>query len=199
METVLANIDWYSSVSSQKNLPPRCPYSNVYRCPHYYESLSLIGSAGITTALQESEEKRLSKKWNKSEHWPELKEHAPLILDNSRNFSNFCPEVMFDVFGLFASELHSYADEIDTHHAHSQLVKKGSSANDWRWQWSDIMPLHYSECRLYSQLVSTNMEATARIEANEIIEVKPGMFGITFNIKELVKRLWKWACSHIVN
>ena len=127
-----------------------------------------------------------------------MNEHASSIWGprDSKSFSNFCPEVAFDVFGLFASELHPYADEIDTHHAHAQLAKNGASSNDWRWQWSDIMPLHYSKCRLYSQLVSTNMEGTAKIEANEIIEVKPGMFGITFDIKELAKRLWKWACSH---
>jgi len=201
MEQMLANIDWYSSVSSQKKLPPRCPYANIDRCPRYYENLSLIGSAGITTALQASEEERLLKKWEKSEHWPKLKEHASSIWDyhNGKSFSNFCPEVTFDIFGLFASELHPYADKIDTHHAHAQLAKNGASANDCRWQWSSITPLHYSECRLYSQLVSTNMGGKARIEGSEIIEVKPGVCGITVNIKELAKRLWKRACSHRVN
>ncbi|MBA7644087.1 hypothetical protein ES703_51824 [subsurface metagenome] len=29
----------------------------------------------------------------------------------------------------------------------------------------------------------------------EIVEVKPGVFGINIDIKELVRRFWKWVCS----
>jgi len=29
----------------------------------------------------------------------------------------------------------------------------------------------------------------------EIVEVKPSVFGITFDIKELARRFWKWVCS----
>jgi hypothetical protein len=145
--------------------------------------------------LTRSEEKRLLKKWKKSEHWPKVREHESSIWNN-KDFHNFCPEVAFDVFGLFASELHRYADEIDTHAAHAQLAKNGASANDWRWQWAYITPLHYSECRLYSQLLSTNAGGTDKIDAKEIFEVKPGVFGITVNIKEIAKRFWKWVCSH---
>lgn len=32
-------------------------------------------------------------------------------------------------------------------------------------------------------------------EQKEIVEVKPGVFGITVNIKELVRRFWKRVCS----
>lgn len=201
MEPILANINWYSSVSSQEGIPPRCPYANVDRCPDYYQSLSLLGTIGITTAIQESEEKRLLKKWENSEHWPKVNEHAPSIWDfrDSKSFSNFCPEVAFDVYGLFASELHPYADEIDIHVAHKQLGKQGAPATDWRWQWSHINPLHYSECRMYSQLVSTNVVGTDKIDTKEIIEFKLGMFGFFVNMKELVKRLWKWVYSHRVN
>lgn len=194
MESIEPNFDWYSSVSSQKNLPPRCPYANVDRCSRYYESLSLFGSAGITTALQPSEEKRLFKKWKNSKHWPKVREHESSIRNN-KDLHNFCPEVAFDVCGLFASELHRYADEIDTHTAHAQLVNEGVPASDWRWQWSYITPLHYSECRLYSQLLSTNAGSTDKNNAKEIFEAKPGLFGITVNIKEIVKRIWKLVCS----
>lgn len=194
LELVTANFDWYSSVSSQKSIPPRCPYANVDRCPRYYESLSLLGSAGITTALTQSEEKRLLKKWKNSEHWPKVNEHAASVLDG-KHFSHFCPEVAFDVFGLFASELHRYADEIDTHAAHAQLANEKSPANDWRWQWSNITPLHYSECRLYSLVGPIGLDRTQETGTKEIFEAKPGMFGITFNIKEIGKRFWKWVCS----
>jgi hypothetical protein len=153
LEPIKPNFDWYSTISSPKNLTPRCPYANVDRCPRYYESLSLLGSAGITTVLQPYEEKRLLKKWRKSKLWPKVNEHATSVLDG-KNFSHFCPEVSYDFFDLFASELHRYTDEIDTHAAHAQLAKNGVSANNWRWQWAHITPLHYSECRLYSQLLS---------------------------------------------
>ncbi len=191
MEPVLANIDWYSSVSSQKSLPPRCPYANVDRCPRYYESLSLLGSAGITTALTQSEEKRLLKKWENSEHWPKVKEHAASISGprDSKSFSNFCPEVAFDVFGLFASELHRYADEIDIHAAHAQLANEVVPATDCHWQWSNITPLHYSECRLYSLLGSIGSGRMQETGTKEIFEAKPGVAGFTVNIKEIFKRI----------
>ena len=32
-------------------------------------------------------------------------------------------------------------------------------------------------------------------EQKEIVEVKPGAFGITVNIKEIAKRIWKCVCS----
>ncbi len=197
LEPIQANIDWYSSVSSQKSIPLHCPYANTDRCPRYYESLSLLGSAGITMVLQPSEDKRLLKKWKNSEHWPKVKEDEPFIHPprDSKNFSNFCPEVAFEVFGLFASELHRYADEIDTHAAHAQLANEGVSANDWRWQWSYITPLHYSECRLYSLLGLIGSGRTKETGAKEIFEAKPGVAGFTVNIKEIAKRIWKCVCS----
>jgi len=193
VEIIVPDIDWYASLSSQKSIPTRCPYANADRCSRYYESLSLLGSAGITTALQPSEEKRLLKRWKNSEHWPKVNEHAVSIsgpANGSKSFSHFCPEVAFDVFGLFASELHRYADEIDTDVAHKQLSKQGALASDWRWQWSNITPLHYSECRLYSLLGSIGSDRT-----KEIFEAKPGVAGFTVNIKEIAKRIWKWVCS----
>jgi len=164
------------------------------RCPRYYESLSLLSSAGITTVLQPSEEQRLLRKWKKSEHWPKVDEHAASVLDG-KHFSHFCPEVAFDVFGLFASELHCYADEIDTDVAHKQLSKQGALASDWRWQWSNITPLHYSECRLYSLLGPIGSGRTQETGAKEIFEAKPGVAGFTVNIKEIAKRIWRRVCS----
>jgi hypothetical protein len=157
----------------------------------------LLGSAGITTALQKCEEKQLLKKWKKSEHWPKVNEQAASIQGprDSKSFSNFCPEVVFDVFGLFASELHRYADEIDIDVAHKKLGKQGTPATDWRWQWSNITPLHYSECRLYSLLISKNTANTGQIDVKEIFEAKPGVAGFTVNIKEIFKRIWKRVCS----
>ena len=38
-------------------------------------------------------------------------------------------------------------------------------------------------------------EKATETEQKEIVEVKPGVFGITVNIKELARRLWKRVCS----
>lgn len=38
-------------------------------------------------------------------------------------------------------------------------------------------------------------EKPAGTGQKEIVEVKPGVFGITFDIKELARRFWKWVCS----
>ena len=194
LKLVIANINWYSSVSSQKSIPPRCPYANVDRCPRYYKNLSLLGNAGITTAIAQLEENRLFKKWKKSEHWPKVKEHESSIWNN-KDFHNFCPEVAYDIFGLFASELHHYADETDIDIAHKQLSKQSAPSSDWRWQWANMTPLHYSECRLYSLLGSAEPDLTQKTETNEIFEAKPGVAGFTVNIKEIIKRIRMWICS----
>ena len=73
--------------------------------------------------------------------------------DKPSLFSNFCPEVSFDTFGWFASNLASYADEIDADFAHRRLAKEGASVQDWRWAWSQATPTHYTECPLYSPLL----------------------------------------------
>jgi predicted nucleotide-binding protein len=66
-------------------------------------------------------------------------------------FSNFCPEVTYDRFHLFATRLYRYAAEIDTDLAHERLGREGARAN-WRWSWEAITPLHFTECPLYSPL-----------------------------------------------
>jgi len=35
----------------------------------------------------------------------------------------------------------------------------------------------------------------AETKQKEIVEVKPGVFGITVDIKEIARRLWRWFCS----
>lgn len=113
-----------------------------------------MGDAG-STKIAPKEDDRLKKSWEKTDIWPVTAEQATSISgpgNETKNFSHFCPEVSFDRFGLFAAELHKYADEIDVGGTHQMLLKEGASSNDWRWSWSYVEPMHYTECPLYSLL-----------------------------------------------
>jgi len=154
MPTVIPDLNWYISVSDTKKLQPRCPFATVKSCPRFYQSLSLLGGAG-STRIDTEEDKRLQKYWENSDLWPPTLEYATSISGSPGDphiFSNFCPEVSFDRFGYFASLLGRYADEIDIGIAHKRLELEGASANDWRWGWSAILEMHYTECPIYSIL-----------------------------------------------
>ncbi|MBU4320865.1 MAG: hypothetical protein L6246_02585 [Thermodesulfovibrionales bacterium] len=151
---VLPNLDWYISISKKQGLSPRCPFASVYRCPRFYQSLSLLGEAGNTQITPE-EDNRLKQEWQKTDVWPITDEQATTIAGprgEIKHFSRFCPEVLFDRFGLFTSELHEYPDEIDINISHKNLLYEDASQNDWRWNWSHVKPTHYTECVLYSLL-----------------------------------------------
>lgn len=151
---VLPNLDWYLNISTRQQLSPRWPYASVYRCPRFYQSLSLLGKAG-STKIDPKEDGKLKHSWEKTDVWPVTVEQATSVSgpgDESKHFPHFCPEVSFERFGLFATELHKYADEIDVSIAHKELSGKEASPDDWRWNWGLIEPMHYTECPLYSLL-----------------------------------------------
>jgi hypothetical protein len=155
MATVQPNLKWYTDISAAKNLTPRCPFASVYRCPRYYASISLLSRAGMTTSLDSEEDQRLLEKWKRSDLWPVTAEQDSQVMGpdgRPSHFRNFCPEVSFDRFGWFASNLSYYADEIDVDVAHRNLHKEEATAHDWRWTWSFVKPSHYAECPLYSPL-----------------------------------------------
>ncbi|WP_148042267.1 hypothetical protein [Pseudomethylobacillus aquaticus] len=198
MEHIYPDMDWNISRSHDKSLAPRCPHANVHRCPRYYQSYSLLGESGITTALTPETDTALLAKWKKTDLWPALAEHATSISGSNgkkSHFSNFCPEVAFDTFGLFASSLCRYADEIDRANAESWLVGNGRAfAKDWRWDWASLNPMHYSECPLYSQLaVSQSIVPDSTKE--EIVSMKPGAFGFSVDLKKLISRFSRWWLS----
>lgn len=150
----LPNLDWCLSISNRQQLSPRCPYASVYRCPRFYQSLSLLGEAG-STIIDPKEDEKLKATWQKADVWPITDEQTTSISgpgEEIRHFSHFCPEVSFDRFGLFATELHSYTDETDIGVAHDRLREEVALPDDWRWIWSHIEPMHYTECPLYSLL-----------------------------------------------
>ena len=155
MKVVQPNLEWYTKISVHRGLSTRCPFASAHLCPRFYQSLSLLGSAG-STPIKPSEDKLLLDKWRKTDLWPITDEQATSISgpeNETKHFWNFCPEVTYERFGLFALSLDRYADEIDIELAHSKLTKGGSGRQDWRWTWASVIPLHYSDCVLYSPLL----------------------------------------------
>jgi hypothetical protein len=150
------NLDWYKSISAQLGLMPRCSFASVHRCPRYYQSLSLLKYTGAT-AISEKEDKALLAKWQKHELWPKIAEQETSIFGSSerQQLSHFCPEVMYDRFGVFATYIADYADEIDRDNAYRRLRSINAAKSDWRWQWASLMEQHYSDCPLYSVLATS--------------------------------------------
>ncbi len=149
------NLKWYTEISARKKVSPRCPFASVYRCPRYYQSVSLLGKSGMTTSIESEEDKELLEKWKRSDLWPVVDEQATSVMGperEPRHFGNFCPEVSFDRFGWFSSHLVHHWDEIDSDVARSSLKKEGAPPDDWRWQWVLISSMHYTDCPLYSPL-----------------------------------------------
>ena len=154
MDNFNADLKWYTGISREKHVRPRCPFASVHRCPRFYQSLSLLGGAG-STKIEPGKDKLLLKRWKKSDLWPSTDEQATSIMGEPGNpsiYSNFCPEVAFERFGLFALNFAGYADEIDLGLAHDRLGRMKAPATDWRWAWSSVAPMHYTECPLYSPL-----------------------------------------------
>ncbi len=150
----IPDLKWYASVSEKRGVAVRCPFATVEACPRYYQSLSLLGNAG-STKIPQTEDERLLEKWKKSDLWPRTEELATSIAgaDGKRSiFSNFCPEVAFDRFGYFATDLARYGDEIDINIAHEQLGKQKAPPGDPRWSWASTREQHYTECPIHAVL-----------------------------------------------
>jgi hypothetical protein len=91
-----------------------------------------------------------------------------------------------DRFGWFATSLAAYPDEIDQGLAHEFLGREHADKNDWRWAWWQMTPMHYSECPLYSLL----LQAQSGEKKTDILGLKPGIWGISIDVRALWRRLW---------
>jgi len=192
MDVIIPNLQWHVGQSTSKGIPPRCPFAVVQSCPRFYQSLSLLGNAG-STKIPEKENKKLFKRWKKSPLWPVTDEQSTSIAgseNDHKDFWNFCPEVSFERFGLFASSLNSHADDTDINLAHSKLAKIKATSDDWRWSWSSIQPQHYSECPVYSVLLS--LKTGSQNKHEDYIDFKPNFYGIGLNINALIRKIKGW-------
>jgi hypothetical protein len=109
------------------------------------------------------------------------------------SFINFCPEVTNNVFGLFASSLSKFTDELDREASENWLVRHGKAfAKDWRWNWSSVTPTHYTECPTYS-LLSVALKPVAIVpKRDEVLLLRPGLFGMSIDLRKLLTRLARW-------
>jgi hypothetical protein len=148
------NIEWYLSTSRKRGVEPRCPFATVERCPRYLASLSLLEHMGHTS-ISKDEYQKLKKKWENSELIPRIAEQDTAVSGSptSKCMSNYCPEVSFESFGVFASLLCEHGDEIDKEVAFARLEKTNAPAESWKWRWATLKPMHYTECPLYSPLL----------------------------------------------
>jgi len=196
MTIVIPDFEWYSKISDEFGGPPRCPFATASHCPRYYQSLSLLKETGATS-IDAKIDDSLFQKWKNSPLWPLVAEQETSVMgtdeERAKIISNFCPEVSYDRWGIFATFLARYADEIDIRLAHKSLSERGASRDDWRWEWASIRPQHYKECPLYSILQRPDEEIKTALEnSDELLEIKPGIFGVSVNVKNLITKLCLW-------
>lgn len=155
MTTPTPTFEWYSGESRRLGLASlRCPFANLHSCPKYYESRSLLGKAG-STELSPDLEQQLEAKWKGHPLASQETEQAPAISGDgttTKGHTNFCPEVLFERFGLFVSSLHRFTDELDHDARQRQLSELDAQDDDPRWNWSSFRAQHYSECPVYAPL-----------------------------------------------
>src|ERR1017187_5287269 len=128
------NMEWYLNISRERDVAPRCPFATVDRCPRYWDSLSMLQHIGFTS-VSEQESQRLEKKWAGSDLRARTAEQDTSISGSpsSKCLTNYCPEIAYDSFGVFASFLSEHVDEIDRDMAVRRLSRDGVSRESWKW------------------------------------------------------------------
>ena len=187
MNGTIPDLKWYIAISDKKSLKPRCPFATSERCPRYYQSLFLLGQAGATK-IPEVQDKKLHDYWKNTDVWPlTMEQETSLSGSNLQMFKNFCPEVGYQHSGFFASGLIPWHDEEEQESFFNQGLPGDGS---YKWHWKHLDEMHYSECPLYSLLPYVPNGADVGVE--ELVEMKPGFGGFTFDIKLLLTRLARW-------
>lgn len=147
-------LEKYKQQSIRLCLPPRCPIASANHCPRYFKTVSLFKESELVAGLDESVEKEIEKYWKKTPFWLVPLEEEPAVggpKGEWHTISNNCPEIGYELFGIFAGFFAKYADEIDQGVAHAKLRKEKAPADNWRWHFSNIRWMHYSDCKEFSQ------------------------------------------------
>jgi hypothetical protein len=156
MKPVYPDLSWYMAISDRRKVTGRCPFASVQGCPRHFETTSLLSEAGTTTKMPVDLHDRVLAKWQAHNAWPATVEAAASIAGSdghAHSYSNFCPEVAYDTFRLFATTLIRFGDDIDRADVERAIEADGlGTGNDWRWNWQHVEPMHYTECPVYAKL-----------------------------------------------
>jgi hypothetical protein len=166
MPIIVPDFSWYQSKSSERGAPSSCPYANVHKCPRYYASIYMLGKARAITSMSTSKVEALDAFWNESGLLPVIEEEDTGISGADgriTSLSNFCPEVAFTYFRLYASYLGRYVDEIDKDCGH-RVAERENIPGDWRYEWGFLSECHYLECVVYNQVDSFNLKGVGDFE-----------------------------------
>lgn len=157
---------WYRAKSACANAPLKCPYANVKKCYRYYESIYMLGEAQLITSISDDKKVELETFWSEKNLRPVIAEESTEIsgsVGRWTSFSNFCPEVSFTYFGLYASFLAKYVDDIDKDIGQRAAERDGIN-NDWRYQWGFLSECHFLDCSAYNQVDIFNSQKTGNLE-----------------------------------
>jgi hypothetical protein len=196
MMDIYPDLEWYAGISSKKGLTTHCPHAAAGRCPRYYQSLALLGSAG-STKIDEPDDRKLEAFWRGTDLWPLTAEQATTVSgpsDGQKSFTRFCPEVASERFGLFASDLFPYSDAETRERTLERLAASSGAlvGKDYRLDWWRVQELHFSDCPLYALLPYVPPTKSAGPADVELLEMKPSVAGFTLNLKVLFTRLARW-------
>lgn len=199
MKQLYPDIEWYTEISRNLGASPRCPFASVHRCPRYFQGVSLLGGQGALSRLDSQTDHDIGQKWEATDIWPAAwQEHSGISSSDGRPFlyRDFCPEVAEQAFGLFAATLIRYSDAIDQASAHGRLKSNPESVNkDWRWRWSSVSEMHYTNCPVFSLLSVDPKPLGKEEDTNPVFIAKPSAFGFSIDLKQLWKSATRWWLS----
>jgi len=126
----------------------------------------MLGEARVTTSISDEKMMALDSFWKESGLLPVIAEEDTGISGSDgkiTSLSNFCPEVSFTYFRLYASYLGRYVDEIDKDCGH-RVAERENIAGDWRYEWGFLSECHYLDCAVYSQVNEFNSNGVGKFD-----------------------------------
>ena len=163
MSLIIPDLEWYRNKSIQMDTPNSCPYANYYKCPRFFDSIDMLGDAGVITSINVKNKEDLDTFWERSGLSPIIAEDETSISNNNNTFSNFCPEVSFKYFGYYAKFLAKYSDDTDKENGY-RIAEKDNLPNDFRYQWEYATACHFLDCSVYNQIHDFNLSKIGKFD-----------------------------------